>query len=283
MNIRLISRNWLMAVAGVTLFNAVPNCSQDLAHQLASAVGTVTPKVCRNVRSMRVCHTRYPAGCNSNGKYDAYLSFLKNQTPAPTTVPTQQFSESDFNVLESKVPDSLSSSNHANFAGSLADLGEGNIYSVVGYLYFVKQESREACNCQLTAPNAVDYHMWVGFDAQGAEQIRNGSISKAELFALKQKGVVVEMTPHYRAQFHPQWRFDTVNSLVGRQVKVVGQLMLDNDHFKPNQDCGRTDADRKQCWRATVWEIHPVIEMYVCNSDTPCGPDSTTWKRIDEQ
>lgn len=254
----------------------------DRAHELAGQAAQQTPKRCKNVTTMKACHLKYPTGCNTNGKYDGYLGFLKNQAPDIASASTQTLTEHDFQNIEAKVPGGISSSNHADFANDLADLGEGNIYTVIGYLYFAKQESKEASNCQLTASNAVDFHMWMGFDVQAAAGIRSGDISGADLAPLKQRGIVVEMTPHYRARYHPGWTINKVKGVAGRQVKIVGQLMLDNDHFKPNQDCGIPGADTNSCWRATVWELHPVIEFYVCDSDAPCAEDSSDWKKLDD-
>ena len=41
---------------------------------------------------------------------------------------------------------------------------------------------------------------------------------------------MVEMTPQYRADFAPEWTIEALKKLLGKQVRVVGQLMADNEH-----------------------------------------------------
>jgi hypothetical protein len=98
---------------------------------------------------------------------------------------------------------------------------------------------------------------------------------------LDQVSVVVEMTPYYREQFHPAWTLAKVQSITGKQIKVTGQLMIDNDHHKPADDCGLGDADTSKCWRASVWEVHPVTSFQVCSSDS-CTANSPNWVNLDD-
>jgi hypothetical protein len=91
------------------------------------------------------------------------------------------------------------------------------------------------------------------------------------------------MTPHYRAKYHPQWTDTLLKSIYGRQVKVVGQLLLDNDHAKASDICSSPPAatDDKKCWRASPWELHPVTEFYVC-PNASCEVDGSDWVALDE-
>jgi len=100
---------------------------------------------------------------------------------------------------------------------------------------------------------------------------------------LQKNSVVSEMTPYTRTTRHPNWTIDRVQALQGKQVKVVGQLMTDNDHYNANDDCGFTGA-RASCWRSTIWEIHPVVKLFVCNVSSGCdasSPDSA-WTDLDQ-
>src|SRR2546430_8698504 len=79
-------------------------------------------------------------------------------------------------------------------------------------------------------------------------------------------------------------KFARINSLQGQQVKVVGQVMIDNTHLNTNDDCGFVGA-KASCWRSTVWEVHPVTQFYVCNlkNNQVCdknSPDSA-WTALD--
>ena len=106
--------------------------------------------------------------------------------------------------------------------------------------------------------------------------------SDIEVKQLQQTSIVVEMTPHYRAQFKPKWTDTFLRQFIGRQVKVVGQLMLDNDHTRPQDNCADPNADQDRCWRMTAWEIHPVIRFEVCTTTAACSRNSSAWKLVEE-
>jgi hypothetical protein len=87
------------------------------------------------------------------------------------------------------------------------------------------------------------------------------------------------MTPHYREHFKPEWVFKSVAALIGRQVKVTGQLLFDNEHSIPSQNCGLPGANLATCWRASAWELHPVTQFLVCPTDQ-CPVDGSNWVGI---
>jgi hypothetical protein len=283
--------------------------AQDLAHQLASQAGQQKAAKCPqpNNLTLQQCHDQFPDGCSAAASYDAYLNFLKDQDPDPNLTPTENLVAADFLSLEAKLPQlasnagkgkakksqPLNQSNHATFANQLAGMGEGNIYSVIAYLYFAQDTSKgssahpakgETCNCQMTDPDNFDYHIGLGFDANLAAQARSKHPKESDpLFAQLQKGsVVAEMTPYPRHTRHANWTFNRVNSHQGEQVKVVGQLMADNYHFQAKDDCG-FHGGTTNCWRSTVWEVHPLMKFYVCNVSSGCdasSPDSA-WTDLD--
>ena len=279
-------RKWLLVpVLSSFLFGSLQvlsaNPARDKAHQLAQAAPQIHAEISNGVSSMEDCHGLFAAGCTASAKYDGYLSFLKNQRPSPLAHTNGVLVSSDFDQKESRLPGGLTSRNHADHANELADLDEGNIFTVIGLLYYAKKEGSEACNCQLTASNAVDWHMWVGFDGNHAQQVRNGEITTAaSRKPLLQEAIVAEVTPHYRAELHPEWTLSKVTGVLGRQVKLVGQLMVDNDHLGGSDNCAASDANTGSCWRRTVWELHPVIRFYVCDSDSPCDENSSHWKNL---
>jgi len=141
----------------------------------------------------------------------------------------------------------------------------------------------ESTNCQLKGDGNVDFHIHIGFDAAAAKRLREGwTPNKDEKHGLQQQSVIVEMTPHYRLWEQPDWSIDTVTKVIGRQVKVVGQLVADNEHARAKDSCAHPNADKKNCWRASIWELHPVTEFYICgpNSDSTCAADSTNWVKL---
>lgn len=281
--------------------------AQDRAHQLAQQAPNQRPRKCPlSGMTLQLCHDQFPDGCSAaaNPNYDAYLDFLKDQDPDPNLASTKNLAATAFQGLESKLPhlvqpsrrrtgQALGPSNHATFAVPLADLGEGNIHTVIAYLYFAQDTSKaspghaaigETCNCRIADPNDFDYHIGLGFDPNLAAQARTRHPKEGDpLFSqLQKKSVVAEMTPYPRHTRHPNWTFDRVNSHQGEQVKVVGQLMVDNYHFKAADDCGLLNA-APGCWRSTIWEMHPVTQFFVCNLSAGCdasSPDSA-WTSLD--
>jgi hypothetical protein len=300
-------------ILGCLLFVvAGPLKAQDRAHQLASQAASQHAAKCPQPNNLTIqrCHDQFPDGCSAaaHPSYDAYLDFLKDQDPDPSLASTKNLAVTDFQTLEAKLPhlsqsskskgktkksQPLGSSNHAQFASQLAALGEGNIYTVIAYLYFAQNTNQgspgkpaigETCNCRIANPDDFDYHIGLGFDANLAAQARTSHPKEGDaLFAqLQKKSVVAEMTPYPRHTRHTNWTFDRVAAHQGEQVKVVGQLMVDNYHFKASDDCSLQGAT-SNCWRSTIWEMHPLMKFYVCNVSSGCNassPDSA-WTDLD--
>jgi hypothetical protein len=186
------------------------------------------------------------------------------------------------------MPESLKPGHNAEFAEELASLGQGAVYGVVGYLYLAFPSGVESTNCQLKDDSDdhanVDYHIHIGFDSAMAKRLRDGwkPSEGAEKRGLQQTSIIVEMTPHYRLWHQPDWSIPLLSSVIGRQVKVVGQLLADNEHAKAKDSCAHPNAVKSKCWRASIWELHPVTEFYVCgpNKDSTCPQTSPNWVRL---
>ncbi|HKW34425.1 MAG TPA: hypothetical protein VJN92_15545 [Candidatus Acidoferrum sp.] len=294
------------------LLVAVPGAlwAQDRAHQLASQASKQKSASCPkpNNLTLQQCHDKFPDGCTASTPphYDAYLDFLKDQDPDPSLAPTRVLTAADFQRLESqlstgskakgkvKAKTGLTSSNHAAFASQFAGLGEGNLYSVVAYLYFVEDTGKgtscqaavaETSNCKISAPDSADYHIGLGFNSMLANTVRTSHPQPCTpgFAALEKDSFVAEMTPFPRHSRHPKWSIASVSAHLGEQIKVVGQLMVDNGHFQAKDDCHFT-PQKSSCWRSTVWEIHPVTQFYFCNLSAGCdasSPDSV-WTSLDQ-
>jgi len=249
------------------------------------------------------CHANYPAGCGLprdqshhflppdpgfEPHYDAYLAYFKNQIPK--VLPTSQglLTRADFvskHKAAAKITPKINQFNHAGASDALLALGEGQYFTVIGYLYYAQVSTGgEACNCDIqnTDP-ADDYHIGIGFSSSLAAHAAGAdSTTKKQL---EQKSIIVEMTPHYRFKYHNgKWTSGLLQSILGRQVRVVGQLLLDNDHMLPSAVCGAPNAkpaDKDTCWRLSAWELHPVTEFYVCKN-VPCAEDSPDWIALDD-
>lgn len=59
--------------------------------------------------------------------------------------------------------------------------------------------------------------------------------------------------------------------------------MLDNPHVNTREDCAFLGDPPRTCWRASVWEIHPVTQFFVCKAGRTCteaSPESD-WVRLE--
>lgn len=239
------------------------------------------PAVCADdIPDYQECHSEYPNGCSLAAKYDAYLNLLKNQLVPPTLEPLRAFTANDIGRLEQDLPPDLSRTNHEEFMDQLSALGDGHVVSLTGYLFYAKKGGKESSNCQLSEPDDIDYHLGIGFDPGLASKLAaKTKLTSDENTRVKQSSVIVEMTPHWRAQFRPEWSLGGLTPLAGRQVRVVGQLLVDNEHFDPNDDCAFPGA-ATTCWRASVWELHPVTRFQVCASGT-CSATGGGWEDLE--
>jgi hypothetical protein len=283
------------AAVGAALRN--PRTSARTEKQVESLQGETCEDTLQTVDD---CHANHKTGCthSENPRYDAYLNYLKNGLPdansgaSPDVNGGNPVNADFFASLESGIPDTLTSTNHAQHSTELAQMGEGQIVTLVGTLYYTIHGGSETCNCQLSGDDSlIDFHIGVGFadfplSADVLSQLRSGSeygkiLSPRDQHLLDQPAVVVEMTPYYREQFRPNWTLAKVQNVIGHQVKVTGQLMIDNVHHKPADDCGLADADLNSCWRASVWEVHPVTSFQVCGEDR-CEVNSANWVNLND-
>ncbi|HYL15399.1 MAG TPA: hypothetical protein VEV41_20350 [Terriglobales bacterium] len=250
---------------------------------------------CDDVLDFQDCHSRFPTGCSQASGYDADLNFLKNLLipPPPGANPAVKYlAQSDYESLDANLPDGLSKNNHADFKDELGKMGEGQLFGVIGYLYYAQPSGVESSNCQLANEDPpegsnLDYHIGIGFDANLAQQVqaatgKSSAAAKKLLKSLEQNSVIVEMTPHYRFNFEPGvWTIENVKNAVGRQVRVIGQLLVDSEHNLPAQNCAiaKTVKQKQSCWRASVWELHPVVRFQVCKTAS-CSQDDPNWAEL---
>jgi hypothetical protein len=244
--------------------------------------GPDTPAVCaEEIPTYQECHSEYPNGCSQAAGYDAYVNLLKNQLISPDLAPQVALTRDDYGRLEQSLPQGLVKNNHEQVMDELSALGDGHVVSLIGYLYYAKKGGKESSNCQLTEPTDIDYHIGIGFDpALAGKLAARTRLTPGEHTQVNQSSMIVEMTPHWRAQFKPAWSLDALAPVVGRQVRVVGQLLVDNEHFDPHDDCAFPGAS-PSCWRAGVWELHPVTRFQVCGTGA-CTETSGGWTDLED-
>lgn len=278
----------------VVLFSSALMWAQNGAQAVAAKALKADPVACGNdYKPGTSCHANYASGCalqqgkvnlSYHPKFDAYLNYFKNQVP--TVLPKSQgiLTRSDFvakYTAAAKATPTITKSNHRLVSSQMLALGEGQYFTVIGYLYYEQlASSGESSNCDIPHDDpSDDYHIGIGFSADEAKQMQQASTDAAK--ELKKNTIIVEMTPHYRAKYHRgTWTQAALHKAVGHQVKVVGQLLLDNDHMGADAVCSASNASAS-CWRLSPWELHPVTEFYVCNTDS-CGQNSTGWTPLDK-
>jgi hypothetical protein len=271
-----------LAIALLVGGGGLPGIRSNAPSALAAA-NTTDPAQCDDVASVTDCHTRFPTGCSAAARYDAFVNFLKDKLNPPAPDSTFRFYTNlpDFQTLDAAVPDGLTKSNHGDFKDVLSRLGEGQIRGVAGFLYYAIQTGAESSNCELTGDDEVDYHIGIGFDAALAGRVLKAAagphrLTKTDAKAIKQQSMIVEITPHYRAFKQPNWTLDAVKSALGRQVRIMGALLLDSEHIKPSDSCAVAGADMEKCWRGSTWELHPVTRFQVCRTGT-CTEQTGDW------
>jgi hypothetical protein len=263
--------------------NAVPSNNTATPAESPSAVVNgvnVQAVQCEeNITDSQACHQDYPTGCSAAGKYDAYLNYLKNLLPG-TDMGVNYFDQTAFDNLNSNTPADLGkNNNHLTYKDQLAEMGEGKQFGIVGYLYYFEHTAAESSNCELTGPapdyGNVDFHIGIGFDQSLTSEVNTNDPSKPPK-QLEQQAVIVEMTPHYRAQSHPNdWTLASLKPALGHKVRIIGQLLVDSEHNKPADNCALANKTAR-CWRYSIWELHPVTSFEYCADDS-CTEATSNW------
>jgi len=263
--------------------NAVPSNNTATPAESPSAVvngENVQAVQCEeNITDSQACHQDYPTGCSAAGKYDAYLNYLKNLLPG-TDMGVNYLDQTAFDNLNSNTPADLGkNNNHLTYKDQLAEMGEGKQFGIVGYLYYFEHTGAESSNCELTGPapdyGNVDFHIGIGFDQSLTSEVNTKDPSKPPK-QLEQQAVIVEMTPHYRAQFHSNdWTLGSLKPALGHKVRIIGQLLVDSEHNKPADNCALANKTAR-CWRYSIWELHPVTSFEYCADDS-CTEATSNW------
>lgn len=122
------------------------------------------------------------------------------------------------------------------------NLGEGNYVSYVAVIkdaHYSDTTGGEAVNCNQSGNPPNDIHIVLMSDSSDTDECHS---------------TTAEMSPHYRPT---NWTPARLNAL-GKPVRIKGQLFYDNSHAI----C--TASSRPNPKRASLWEIHPVYSIEVC-------------------
>jgi hypothetical protein len=120
---------------------------------------------------------------------------------------------------------------------------------VEGYVKDVTIGGVESCNCDATDPRWRDTHIVLVLDRKNKDA--RGT-------------VIAEVTPRWREEMQKlgiDWSTDALKkTLKGKWVKLRGWMLYDWHYTEESEN---TNPGGKKNWRATAWEIHPVISIEV--------------------
>jgi hypothetical protein len=222
---------------------------------------------CVRPETLDACTKNKPTGCSGEDSPHGLANKLKRTAPpegAPTTLNFDTFSQLqsaavdlvDQGVeIEPTDRDKIKSIETAE-----GTVGEGSRVRLTAFLSEGKPHANtgESVNCNLPTEANNDIHVSVS-ESKNASEF---------------DGIVVEMIPQDRPT---KWTSKNVSKLRGKLLLIEGGLFYDNLHFA-NGDAA--DPVPRQPKRFSLWEIHPVVSVKVCNkANNQCDPDRVSdWK-----
>lgn len=207
--------------------------------------------------------TCQPNGAAAAGTAKAKENELKARDPAPGAY--QPITLTRLRRLDYAASNPFSADELAKLRSGSKQVG----IDLVGYLYSAKPggcedrhdpaKNGESCNCHATTPLLCDTHI---------DLILNQGEGPNE-----KKHVIVEVTPRSRLRIADQANYSTdalKQRFEGKNVRVKGWLFFDPDHVCESASTYKTKgcSSTKPPWRATAWEIHPVLTIEE-TSDSP--------------
>lgn len=188
------------------------------------------------------------------GGGDTSLSLLKNRDKPPAK-PYKVMTVAG--IIEHNLPETegweivYKKSKRANWsAENRAEVEKLEKQGVVvtGYFLNAVSEGGEMCNCGST--EFVDIHAWL------VDHEPDGTTQK-ELKTFRDQALVAEISPRLYGEdqdLHPNYNTKVINKIAAshKRVKVSGWMTWDQEHAG---HLGKT--------RATLWEIHPILNIKV--------------------
>ncbi|MSP59179.1 MAG: hypothetical protein EXR72_02360 [Myxococcales bacterium] len=136
-------------------------------------------------------------------------------------------------------------------------VGEGSSVRIAGFIVGRPHaNSGESVNCALTGVRNNDVHIPIAESPDYAET----------------DGIVVETIPQGR---NPAFTAPRLSALEGEYLMFVGRLFYDNMHRV------NTDGHAGDPRRMSLFELHPVTQIYLCVSDEGCDPTTLAgWDEV---
>jgi hypothetical protein len=234
---------------------------------LASVALQGSAQPCVDPETLEACTTGKPTGCSGPDTPHGLANHLKRTVPAQgdaTLVTFETFAQLQSEAVELVDQGAEIEPSDRDKIKSIettaGTLGEGSRVRLVAFLSEGKPHPNtgESVNCNLKKEPNNDIHISV-------TETKNAS---------EFEGVVVEMIPQDRPA---KWSSTKVGGLRGKLLLIEGALFYDNLHF------ANGDADNPlsgQPKRFSLWEIHPVVSVKVCQKTaSQCDPSrASDWK-----
>lgn len=213
-------------------------------------------------------------GCAKQASPNALINVLKHNTNLSGDPQVLTFQ--DFAALQEQLEQrfggkyaTLTKPDRArlrDFRVSSGKVGERSYVQIIGYIAVKPGDSKphantgESVNCNLSGWQNNDFHINLTPQPNDTEY----------------HGIVVEMIPQDR---DPKWTENQLRAVqrAGLQVRVRGQLLLDNHHMV-NKDPSHPLGNQPK--RFSLFEVHPVTTFDVCTA-RQCGADSPAWKPLE--
>jgi hypothetical protein len=229
---------------------------------LASVALEAHAQPCVAPQTLEACTTTKPAGCSAPESAHGLVNELKRTIPAPGTPMTLTFET--FSQLQGAavqlvdqgvdIPpaerDKIKSIETAD-----GTVGEGSLVRLVAFLSegAPHPNTGESVNCNLRGEDNNDIHIPVTAAQNGSEF----------------ESIVVELIPQGRPATLTS---NEVETLRGKVLLIQGGLFYDNFHFA-NGDASNPMPNQPK--RFSLWEIHPVTSIKVCQNAaaSECDPD----------
>ena len=125
---------------------------------------------------------------------------------------------------------------------------DNNAAEIEGVVFDVKAGGIESTNCRAQDLAERDTHIEIVRSLDDSGPTRR---------------MIVEVTPRLRAiaaKRGVDWSTEGLQKLIGHKVKISGWMLFDFEHIDEAENTG---PKRRDNWRATAWEIHPVTDITV--------------------
>jgi hypothetical protein len=145
-------------------------------------------------------------------------------------------------------------------------VGEGSLVRFTGFIldaHYSNVGKGETVNCKTGGQEFNDIHIVVASSPTEKNMC---------------KTVTAEMTPHLRPEV---WTADNLDKLQGTKVRFTGHLFFDSAH-NPCKQLAEGSFQKASPARISVWEVHPVYSLDVCEAASCAADSDAGWTSFEE-